>query len=109
MMKNNVCRLVTVFEAAQKDKKQKEDKSTPIGQAILDLWPLLKGSPILYSLKCNQWDFFVGETQVSITAPIYPIPGSFLETQTDPNQVEENTFPLSVTFSMFLAIADHHC
>jgi hypothetical protein len=35
--------LVTLFEAVPKDKKQKEDKSTSIGQAILDLWPLLKG------------------------------------------------------------------
>jgi len=34
--------LVTLFEAAPKDKKAKEDKSTPFGQAILDLWPLLK-------------------------------------------------------------------
>jgi hypothetical protein len=35
--------LVTLFEAAPKDKKQKEDKSTSIGQGIVDLWPLLKG------------------------------------------------------------------
>jgi hypothetical protein len=64
--------LVTLYEAAPKDKKQKEDKSTPIGQAILDLWPLLKG-----------------ETQVPATIIIHPIPGSFLETQTDQNQVLE--------------------
>lgn len=53
-MKTYVRCLVTVFEAALKDKKQKEDKSTSIGQAILDLWPLLKGSAIFYSTKCNQ-------------------------------------------------------
>jgi hypothetical protein len=62
--------LVTLFEAAPKDKKQKEDKSTPIGQAVLDLWQLLKG-----------------ETQVPATLLIHPIPGSFLETQTEQNQV----------------------
>lgn len=36
--------LITLFEAALKDKKQREDKSSPIGQAELDLWPLLKGT-----------------------------------------------------------------
>ncbi|CAF0848612.1 unnamed protein product [Didymodactylos carnosus] len=35
--------LITLLEAVPKDKKQKEDKSTAIGQAILDLWSLLKG------------------------------------------------------------------
>ncbi|CAF2607832.1 unnamed protein product [Rotaria sp. Silwood2] len=61
--------LVTLFEAQPKDKKQKEDKSTPIGQAILDLWPLLKN-----------------ETQISVNIPIYAIPGSYLETQGEQNQ-----------------------
>ncbi|CAF4812437.1 unnamed protein product, partial [Rotaria sp. Silwood1] len=61
--------LITLFEAQPKDKKQREDKSTPIGQAILDLWPLLKN-----------------ETQLSTTIPVFPIPGSYLETQGEQNQ-----------------------
>jgi len=60
--------LITLFEAALKDKKQREDKSSPIGQAALDLWPLLKG-----------------ENQVTVTIPIHPTAGSFLETQADQN------------------------
>ena len=75
----NICNgkylcLVTLYEAAPKDKKQKEDKSAPIGQAIVDLWLLLKG-----------------ETQVPATVPVHPIPGSFLETQTEQNQVFKMT------------------
>ncbi|CAF0951914.1 unnamed protein product [Adineta steineri] len=61
--------LITLLEAAPKDKKVKEDKSTPFGQAILDLWPLLKK-----------------ETQFSVTVPVHAIPGSFLETQGEQNQ-----------------------
>ncbi|CAF0845464.1 unnamed protein product [Rotaria sordida] len=61
--------LITLFEAQPKDKKQKEDKSTPIGQAALDLWPLLKN-----------------ETQIPVTIPVYAIPGSYLETQGEQNQ-----------------------
>ncbi|CAF4294627.1 unnamed protein product [Rotaria socialis] len=61
--------LVTLFEAVPKDKKQKEDKSTPIGQAVIDLWPLLKN-----------------ETQASIASPIHAIPGSYLEAQGEQNQ-----------------------
>ncbi|UJR26687.1 hypothetical protein I4U23_008003 [Adineta vaga] len=61
--------LITLLEAAPKDKKVKEDKSTPFGQAVLDLWPLLKK-----------------ETQISVTLPIHPITGSFLEAQGEQNQ-----------------------
>jgi hypothetical protein len=32
----------------------------------------------------------LGETQVSVTIPIYAIPGSFLETQGEQNQVFKN-------------------
>ncbi len=76
--------LVTLYEAAPKDKKQKEDKSVPIGQAILDLWPLLKG-----------------ETQVPATVVIHPIPGSFLETQTEQNQVFKNYQLITLINSSF--------
>ncbi|CAF0731760.1 unnamed protein product [Adineta ricciae] len=61
--------LITLLEAAPKDKKVKEDKSTPFGQAVLDLWPLLKK-----------------ETQISVTLPVHPITGSFLETQGEQHQ-----------------------
>ena len=44
-----------------------------------------------------------------MTTPIYPIPGSFLETQTDQNQVDENTFSYVFIFSISLAIVDRHC
>lgn len=34
---------VTVIEVLPKEKKQKEEKITPLGQATVDLLPLLKG------------------------------------------------------------------
>jgi hypothetical protein len=41
---------VTVIEVLPKEKKQKEEKITPLGQATVDLLPLLKGIS-LYRIK----------------------------------------------------------
>lgn len=80
--------LVTLFEAVPKDKKQKEDKSTPIGQSILDLWPLLKSKySSCHINKTYESNLVLGQSQFSTTVPVYPIPGSFLETQGEQNQV----------------------
>lgn len=48
---------MTVIEVLPKEKKQKEEKITPLGQATVDLLPLLKGIfkfvPCKPSEKCN--------------------------------------------------------
>lgn len=83
--------LVTLFEAAPKDKKQKEDKSSPIGQAVLDMWPLLKSNlSSAFSSRAEKThyrSFITGETQVSVTIPIFATTGSFLEAQVEQHQV----------------------
>nr|XP_016854376.1 PREDICTED: cilia- and flagella-associated protein 70 [Anolis carolinensis] len=55
--------LLTVIEVLPKEKKQKEEKTATLGQAVLDLLPLLEG-------LC----FF------SSTLQVHPLPGSPLET-----------------------------
>ncbi|XP_052097650.1 cilia- and flagella-associated protein 70-like isoform X3 [Mytilus californianus] len=46
--------VLTVIEVLPKEKKQKEEKITPLGQATVDLLPLLKGkTKEVYSLTIN--------------------------------------------------------
>lgn len=47
-----------------KEKKQKEEKVQTFGQAVFDLFPIIKG-----------------ETSISYKVPLYSTPGSTLETQ----------------------------
>ena len=67
-----------------KEKKQKEEKIQNFGQAVFDLFPLIKG-----------------ETNISYKVPVYPTPGSTLETQS-PDLPLVDTF-LFVFFFHFYA------
>ncbi|XP_034987278.1 cilia- and flagella-associated protein 70 isoform X2 [Zootoca vivipara] len=58
--------LFTVTEVLPKEKKQKEEKTIMLGQAVMDLLPLLEG-------LC----------EFSATLPLYPVLGSPLETRPD--------------------------
>lgn len=44
---------MTVIEALQKQKKQKEEKVMPLGQAVVDLLPLLQGTTSIFSSSIN--------------------------------------------------------
>ncbi|XP_066496470.1 cilia- and flagella-associated protein 70 isoform X1 [Tiliqua scincoides] len=55
--------IFTVTEVLPKEKKQKEEKTVILGQTVMDLLPLLQGS-----------------CAFNATLPLYPIPGSPLET-----------------------------
>ncbi|XP_062999533.1 cilia- and flagella-associated protein 70-like [Elgaria multicarinata webbii] len=55
--------LFTVIEVLPKEKKQKDEKTVTLSQAAMDLLPLLEGS-----------------CEFNATLPLYPVPGSPLET-----------------------------
>ncbi|XP_073414691.1 cilia- and flagella-associated protein 70 isoform X2 [Dendrobates tinctorius] len=55
--------LLTVIEILPKEKKQKEEKASVLGQSAVDLLPLLRG-------ECN----------FTVTVPLHPVQGSPLET-----------------------------
>ena len=55
---------MTLIEVLPKEKKQKEEKVQTYGQSVFELHPLLKG-----------------ETSFIAKLPVYPIPGSTLESQ----------------------------
>ncbi|XP_065414815.1 cilia- and flagella-associated protein 70 isoform X3 [Chrysemys picta bellii] len=54
--------FLTVIEVLPKEKKQKEEKTVALGQAVVDLLPLLEG-------QCS----------FRATVPLHPVPGSPLE------------------------------
>ena len=54
---------VTLIEVLPKEKKQKEEKVQTFGQSVFELYPLLKG-----------------ESSFTLKLPVYPTPGSTLET-----------------------------
>uniref|UniRef100_H0WMX0 Cilia and flagella associated protein 70 n=1 Tax=Otolemur garnettii TaxID=30611 RepID=H0WMX0_OTOGA len=55
--------FLTMTEVLPKEKKQKEEKTLILGQAVVDLLPLLEG-----------------QISFETTAPLHPVPGSPLET-----------------------------